>query len=474
MRIFEFCRRRVLWLIPIGVCLLLIAPMAFTQRTFVPDWTDHVWLVWQQKLNIQDLGHPSYFIQSRELGAFYPFFAFYGATLYVVAGLLALPLGSINAVIVLYFAAFLTAYCGWTWLSIQAGLTGFAAYLPGRDRRHRPLRDHQRVWPRGLRGDGRHLDDPPDPGERAEHLPRRPAQSRAGRRLRLLRRDPDRQPHLDPALGIDLPARSGGDRGARLVRAGSRRGPQAGATRRPVTARARHEPLVPHPAGRIFKGHRDRRETGGASLGNAYTAIGELFRPFRSTPQVGSADVQAQLPVVALVCAAVLLGLAWRGLSRERRRLAVGLAVLLGLVVLLVTTPLADRAPASLLALSPVPLPLGHVRRPARGRSPRAGPRRPEGPSALVSARDGRGRSHCRARDRPGGGAGLRDVLVAHDHPIATRRIRATPSSWVRTGPPAPGTRPRTSAAPPSRPRGRPRFTRSPCPYRPPAAPATS
>ena len=105
--------------------------MAFTERTFVPDWTDHVWLVWQQKLNLQDLGLPSYFIQTKELGAFYPFFAFYGANLYLIAGLIAIPLGSINAVIVIYFAAFLAAYCGWTWLSMQAGLSGLAAYLPG-------------------------------------------------------------------------------------------------------------------------------------------------------------------------------------------------------------------------------------------------------------------------------------------------------------------------------------------------------
>ena len=50
---------------------------------------------------LQDLGLPSYFMQNRELGAFYPFFAFYGATLFVITGLLALPLGSVNAVVVI-------------------------------------------------------------------------------------------------------------------------------------------------------------------------------------------------------------------------------------------------------------------------------------------------------------------------------------------------------------------------------------
>src|SRR6266576_730039 len=112
MKIVEFCRRRLLWLVPIAVCLLLIAPMAFTQRTFSTDWSNQVWVVWQQKLNLQDLGLPSYFIQNRELGAFYPFFAFYGATLFVNTGLLALPLGSVNAVVVIYLGAFLVAYCG--------------------------------------------------------------------------------------------------------------------------------------------------------------------------------------------------------------------------------------------------------------------------------------------------------------------------------------------------------------------------
>ena len=126
MRIVEFCRRRILWLIPIGVCLLLIAPMAFTQRTFAPDWTDHVWIVWQQKLNIQDLGLPSYFIENKELGAFYPFFAFYGDEPLRARRAACDPAGvDQRCDRPLYFAAFLAAYCGWTWLSIQAGLTAW-------------------------------------------------------------------------------------------------------------------------------------------------------------------------------------------------------------------------------------------------------------------------------------------------------------------------------------------------------------
>ena len=131
-RIVEFCRRRVLWLIPIGVCLLLIAPMAFTQRTFSPDWTNHVWVVWQQKLNIQDLGLPELFRPER--GA--------RGLLSVLRLLRTPPLfasedcsrcrwAPINTVVVLYFAAFLCRLLRLD-LALDTGRPdGFAAYLPG-------------------------------------------------------------------------------------------------------------------------------------------------------------------------------------------------------------------------------------------------------------------------------------------------------------------------------------------------------
>ena len=71
------------WGIPLIALAALLGPLVLTSSTFGQDWPNHLWLVWQQSRNITALGHPSYFLQSH-LGAFYPFYAFYGGTLYAV------------------------------------------------------------------------------------------------------------------------------------------------------------------------------------------------------------------------------------------------------------------------------------------------------------------------------------------------------------------------------------------------------
>ena len=118
MRVGEFLRSRVVWLIPLAVCLLLLGPMVFTDRTFAPDWTDHVWLTWVQMHNLGDFGMPSYFLHAAKFGAYYPFYAFYSGTLYVLGGLLATLVGAVTAVVLLYLMAFGAAYLGWTWLAM--------------------------------------------------------------------------------------------------------------------------------------------------------------------------------------------------------------------------------------------------------------------------------------------------------------------------------------------------------------------
>ena len=145
----------------------------------------------------------------------------------MLAGLLALPLGSINAVVVLYFAAFLTAYCGWTWLSIQAGLSGFAAYLPGAIAVTAPYA----------------ITDAYGRGDFAETVATSMIPLILASALSIFRADRLRAAPVaafvfsvailtgshtaDPALGIDLPARGGGDRSALLGRAGPRPGAAA-------------------------------------------------------------------------------------------------------------------------------------------------------------------------------------------------------------------------------------------------------
>jgi hypothetical protein len=119
--------------IPVAALLLLAAPMLLTRRALGTDWTNHLWLVWNQGLQIDALLHPSYFVHSDTLGAFYPHYAYYGGTVYTIAGTLAALLGEspIVAYVAVCIAAMAMAYGGWTWLALQAGLRGWRAQAPG-------------------------------------------------------------------------------------------------------------------------------------------------------------------------------------------------------------------------------------------------------------------------------------------------------------------------------------------------------
>jgi hypothetical protein len=118
------------WLLPAAVVFALLAPLLFTDRTFSTDWGNHLWLIWVQGLNIGDLGQPSYFLQS-SLGAFYPYYAFYGGSLYALLGVVSELSSPTAAVAFAYAAALTTAYLSWTWLARQAGVRGWRAQLPG-------------------------------------------------------------------------------------------------------------------------------------------------------------------------------------------------------------------------------------------------------------------------------------------------------------------------------------------------------
>src|SRR4029077_3628741 len=100
-------RSSLLVMIPIVGIAALIAPMVLTGRTFGIDWSGHLWLVEMQARNITALGRPSLFIQSG-IGAFYPWYAFYGGTLYSIAGGLSVLSGghSTAAYIACYALAF--------------------------------------------------------------------------------------------------------------------------------------------------------------------------------------------------------------------------------------------------------------------------------------------------------------------------------------------------------------------------------
>jgi len=120
------------WAIPAGLIAALLAPMVLTSRTFGQDWPNHLWLVWQQGRNVSALGHPSYFLDSN-LGALYPIYAFYGGTLYAVAGTLSALLGNHATVayVAVFAASFVAAFAGCTWLSLELGLRGWRAQILG-------------------------------------------------------------------------------------------------------------------------------------------------------------------------------------------------------------------------------------------------------------------------------------------------------------------------------------------------------
>lgn len=123
-------RGRWHWAIPAGVTACFLAPILLTDRTFATDWGNHYWLIYMQGQNIGALGEPSLYLQST-LGAFYPYYAFYGGTFYAVAGFLAHFLGTEPAVLLATGGATAANYLGWTWIARQAGVKGWRQQLPG-------------------------------------------------------------------------------------------------------------------------------------------------------------------------------------------------------------------------------------------------------------------------------------------------------------------------------------------------------
>jgi hypothetical protein len=129
-RLVSLARERWHWLLPAGVVLGLLWPLLFSGRTFSTDWGNHLWVIWAQGLNVRDLGEPSYFLQS-SFGLFYPDFAFYGGTMYAVLGTVSWLTSPVAAATLGYAAALAASYLGWTWIARQAGVEGWRAQLPG-------------------------------------------------------------------------------------------------------------------------------------------------------------------------------------------------------------------------------------------------------------------------------------------------------------------------------------------------------
>ncbi|HET7121321.1 MAG TPA: hypothetical protein VFI17_08750 [Solirubrobacterales bacterium] len=123
-------RSRWQWLIPLGIGLGLLYPVLCTDRSYASDWGNHMWLIHMQGLDLSGLGEPGYYLDST-LGFFYPYFAFYGGSMYTVLGVVS-QLGSPNlAMVVVIAAAIALNFGGWLWIARLAGLDGWWAMLPG-------------------------------------------------------------------------------------------------------------------------------------------------------------------------------------------------------------------------------------------------------------------------------------------------------------------------------------------------------
>ncbi len=107
-------------------------PMLFTSSSFGGDWLHHLWFIWHQSLNIRENHVPSLFLDT-SFSAYYPQYAFYGGTIYALAGALALVPGSspATAYVFTYAIGLMAAYWGWYWIGRLAGLSRWLAHAPG-------------------------------------------------------------------------------------------------------------------------------------------------------------------------------------------------------------------------------------------------------------------------------------------------------------------------------------------------------
>jgi hypothetical protein len=113
------------------VVVVLSWPMLFTTSAFGGDWEHHLWYVLRQSLAIRADRVPSIFLNTR-YSVFYPQFAFYGGTIYAIAGTIAIALGDspLTSYILTYMLGFIAAYGGWYWTGRILGLGRWLAQAP--------------------------------------------------------------------------------------------------------------------------------------------------------------------------------------------------------------------------------------------------------------------------------------------------------------------------------------------------------
>ncbi len=331
-------RARWHWLLPAGVIAGLLYPLLFTDRTFASDWGNHLWLIWVQGLAIQELGEPSYYLQST-LGAFYPYYAFYGGSMYAVLGTISWLASPTVAVAAGYGFALAASYLSWTWIARQAGIAGWLSQLPGCIAVTAPLAVTN-LYGRGAIPEVIATAAIPLVGASALSIFRET-------RVRL----------RDACLLVVGVAALTGTHTLTLVWGTTFllicAGLLIACNWRAARSRAQRGAIA---AGLALLGvginawilaplvlYRDRlAEREPDPIGHtAYTELGQLVSPFRNgvlEPAV-TADVNTQLPVLALLWALGCVTVFWRFLSPAIRRLALGLLGVLGAFLLLIMSP---------------------------------------------------------------------------------------------------------------------------------------
>lgn len=117
---------------PLALIVIVLAwPMLFTTSGLGGDWEHHLWYVWRESLAILADHSPSMFLNT-DYSVFYPQYAFYGGTIYALAGTLSVALGDspLRAYILTYILGFAAAYAGWYWVGRALGLGRWLAQAP--------------------------------------------------------------------------------------------------------------------------------------------------------------------------------------------------------------------------------------------------------------------------------------------------------------------------------------------------------
>jgi hypothetical protein len=118
-------------LLAVSALLVLLSWTLFTDASRLEaDFRVDTWLIEHQAYALRRDHAPSLFVTS-DLVTFHPIFAFYGGTLFVLGGAIALVVGSaVAAQVILYMLALAAAYGGWLWLARMAGLRSWRAHAP--------------------------------------------------------------------------------------------------------------------------------------------------------------------------------------------------------------------------------------------------------------------------------------------------------------------------------------------------------